>query len=46
MEESITLDPQQFSRWAAITQYADEQTGGDIGAAIVELVNTGLSLYM
>jgi hypothetical protein len=41
--ESITLDPQQFTRWAEVTQYAESQTGGDIGAAIIELVNTGLS---
>lgn len=41
--ESITLLPQQFSRWQEVVEYAVDRTGGDLGAAIIELVNTSLS---
>jgi hypothetical protein len=42
-EESVTLDPQQFTRWREVKQYAEAECGGDIAAAMVELVNCGLS---
>jgi hypothetical protein len=41
-EGSVTPDPQQFTRWAEIKEHA-EGFGGDIAAAIIDLVNTGLS---
>ena len=41
-EESVTIDPQQFTRWAEIKEHA-EGFGGDMVAAIIDLVNTGLS---
>lgn len=42
-DEGITLVPQQFTRRREVVQYAADHTGGDIAAAIIDLVNTGLS---
>jgi hypothetical protein len=44
-DEGVTLVPQQFSRAIEIQQFAADHTGGDIAAAIIELVNTGLSYW-
>jgi hypothetical protein len=41
-DESVAFDPQQFTRWAEIKEHA-EGFGGDMVAAIIDLVNTGLS---
>jgi hypothetical protein len=42
-DEGVTLVQSQFERAIEIREYAAAQTGGDIAAAIIELVNTGLS---
>ena len=42
-DEGITLLPQDFTRAEEVIEYAQYHTGGDLAAAIIALVNTGLS---
>lgn len=41
--ETVTISLQRFTRLAEVRQYAEQHTSGDLGAAIIELVNTSLS---
>lgn len=42
-DEAITLLPQRFTRREEVIEYANDHFGGDIEAAIIALVNAGLS---